>query len=99
MRISDWSPDVCSSDLLSAMSDSYRGSGSASYHPALLLGLLVYGYATGVFSSRKMERATYDSVAFRFIAANEHPDHDTIATFRRRLIGRSSCWERGLPYC
>ena len=41
----------------------------------LLLGLLVYGYATGVFSSRKMERATYDSVAFRYIAANEHPDH------------------------
>src|SRR3546814_15398729 len=68
------------------MSDSYRGSGSASYHPALLLGLLVYGYATGVFSSRKMERATYDSVAFRFIAANEHPDNDTIATFRRRFI-------------
>ena len=58
------------------------GSGSASYHPALLLGLLVYGYTTGVFSSRKLERATYDSVAFRFIAANDHPDHDTIATFR-----------------
>jgi transposase len=37
----------------------------------------VYGYATGVFSSRKLERATYDSVAFRFIAGNEHPDHDT----------------------
>lgn len=71
---------------LSAMSGSYRGSGSASYHPALLLGLLVYGYATGVFSSRKIERATYDSVAFRFIAANEHPDHDTIATFRRRFL-------------
>ena len=71
---------------LSAMSGSYRGSGSKSYHPALLLGLLVYGYATGVFSSRKIERATYDSVAFRFIAANEHPDHDTIAAFRRRFI-------------
>src|SRR5471032_863606 len=68
------------------MSGSYRGSGSASYHPALLLGILVYGYATGVFSSRKLERATYDSVAFRFIAANEHPDHDTIATFRRRFL-------------
>jgi Transposase domain (DUF772) len=53
---------------------------------ALLLGLLVYGYATGVFSSRKLERVTYDSVAFRFIAANEHPDHDTIATFRRRFL-------------
>jgi len=71
---------------LSSMSQSYRGSGSASYHPALLLGLLVYGYATGVFSSRKLERATYDSVAFRYIAANEHPDHDTIATFRRRFL-------------
>ena len=71
---------------LRAMSGSYRGSGSASYHPALLLGILVYGYATGVFSSRKLERATYDSVAFRFIAANEHPDHDTIAAFRRRFL-------------
>jgi transposase len=71
---------------LSAMSKSYRGSGSASYHPAVLLGLLVYGCATGVFSSRKLERATYDSVAFRFVAANDYPDHDTIATFRRRFL-------------
>jgi hypothetical protein len=68
------------------MSKGYRGTGSACYHPAPLLGLLVYGYATGVFSSRKLERATYDSVAFRFIAANDHPDHDTIATFRRRFL-------------
>jgi hypothetical protein len=68
------------------MSGSYRGTGSASYHPALLMGILVYGYATGVFSSRKLERATYDSVAFRFIAANDHPDHDTIATFRRCFL-------------
>lgn len=71
---------------LRTMSGSYRGSGSASYHPGLLLGLMVYGYATGVFSSRKLERATYDSVAFRFIAANDHPDHDTIAAFRRRFL-------------
>jgi transposase len=71
---------------LRAMSTSYRGSGSASYHPSLLLSLLVYGYATGVFSSRKLERATYDSVAFRFIAANQHPDHDTLAAFRRRFL-------------
>ncbi|MDT8322408.1 MAG: IS1182 family transposase, partial [Xanthomonadales bacterium] len=56
------------------------------YHPAMLLGLLIYGYATGVFSSRKIERATYDSVAFRYIAANQHPDHDTLATFRRRFL-------------
>jgi transposase len=71
---------------LRAMSGVYRGSGSASYHPRMLLGILVYGYATGIFSSRKLERATYDSVAFRFIAANDHPDHDTIATFRRRFL-------------
>src|SRR3974390_917283 len=71
---------------LRAMSGDYRGSGSASYHPSMLLGLVVSGYATGVFSSRKLERATYDSVAFRFIAANDHPDHDTIATFRRRFL-------------
>ncbi len=71
---------------LRSMSESYRGSGSASYHPSVLLGIMVYGYATGVFSSRKLERATYNSVAFRFIAANDHPDHDTIATFRRRFL-------------
>ena len=93
--VDDWLPErhlarfvveVIDSLDLSAMVKSYRGSGSAGYHPALLLGLLVYGYATGVFSSRKLERATYDSVAFRFIAANDHPDHDTIATFRRRFL-------------
>ena len=71
---------------LRAMTGSYRGSGEASYHPQLLLGIVIYGYATGVFSSRKLERATYDSVAFRFIAANQHPDHDTIAAFRRRFL-------------
>ena len=61
------------------------GFGLTSYL-AVLLSLLVYGCATGVFSSRKLERATYDFVAFRFIAANDHPDHDTIATFRRRFL-------------
>ena len=73
---------------LRAMTGSYRGSGEAPYHPQLLLGLIIYGYATGVFSSRKLERATYDSVAFRFVAANEHPDHDTIAAFRRRFLAQ-----------
>src|ERR1700694_4262894 len=93
--VDDWLPErhlarfivevIAGLDLRS-MSGSYRGSGSASYHPEGLLGLLVYGYATGVFSSRKLEGAAYDSVAFRFIAANDHPDHDTIATFRRRFL-------------
>jgi transposase len=78
--------DVIARLDLRAMSGSYRGSGEASYHPVILLGILIYGYATGVFSSRKLERATYDSVAFRFIAANQHPDHDTIAAFRRRFL-------------
>ena len=73
---------------LSTLVKAYRGSGSASYHPAMLLGLLVYGYATKVFSSRAIERATYDSVAFRYIAGNEHPDHDTVAAFRQRFLGQ-----------
>jgi transposase len=80
--------EVVESLDLRGMSASYRGSGSASYRPSVLLSLLIYGCATGVFSSRKLERATYDSVAFRFIAANDHPDHDTIATFRRRFLPR-----------
>ena len=65
----------------------YRGTGSAAYHPAMLVSLLFYGYATGVFSSRKLAQATYDSIAFRFICANSHPDHRTIADFRKRFLG------------
>ena len=72
---------------LSNIHKAYGGQGgSKAYHPEVLLSLLFYGYATGVFSSRKIERATYDSVAFRYIAANTHPDHDTIATFRKRFL-------------
>jgi LmbE family N-acetylglucosaminyl deacetylase len=48
--------------------------------------MMFYGYATGVFSSRKLEQASHDSVAFRFITADGHPDHDTIATFRKRFL-------------
>src|SRR5258708_9628052 len=54
--------------------------------PRMLLSLLLYGYATGVFSSRKIERATYEAVPFRFIAGNVHPDHDTLAAFRRTFL-------------
>jgi transposase len=70
---------------LTELTRSYGGRGSAAHHPAVLLGLLIYGYVTGVPSSRKIERATFDSVAFRYIAANTHPDHDTLAHFRRRF--------------
>jgi hypothetical protein len=68
----------------------YAGRGSKAHHPATLLAILVYGYSTGVFSSRRLERATYDSVAFRFIAAGTHPDHDTLAAFRRRFLAELS---------
>lgn len=78
--------EVVDSLDLRAMESAYGGRGSAAYHPSLLLSLLIYGYATGVFSSRRIERATYDSVAFRFIAAGSHPDHDTLAAFRRRFL-------------
>ena len=71
---------------LSELTRQYTGRGSKAHHPATLLAILVYGYATGLFSSRKLERATYDSVAFRYIAKGSHPDHDTIATFRRRFL-------------
>lgn len=71
---------------LSSLKAAYAGRGSQPYNPEMLLALLFYGYATGVFSSRKLERSTYDSVAFRFIAANTHPDHDTIAVFRKRFL-------------
>ena len=70
---------------LTELTRQYAGRGSAAHHPAVLLGLLIYGYSTGLPSSRKIERATYDSVAFRYIAANTHPDHDTLANFRCRF--------------
>jgi transposase len=60
-----------------------RGSGDEQYPPTMMLALLIYAYATGLFSSRRIERATYDSVAVRYLCANHHPDHDTIAKFRR----------------
>jgi transposase len=71
---------------LGRMTTAYRGRGSDAFHPAMMVALLFYGYATGVFSSRKLERATYDSVAFRYLAANQQPDHDTIAHFRKRFL-------------
>ncbi len=61
----------------------HRGTGSAQYHPRMMLALLIYCYAHGIFSSRRIERATHRDIGVRFVAANAHPDHDTIATFRR----------------
>ena len=71
---------------------SYSGKGSTPCDPKLLLSLIFYGYSTGVFSSRKIETSTYDSVAFRFIAGNHHPDHDTIASFRKKFLPQLKGW-------
>ena len=73
---------------LSDLVRQYAGRGSRAHHPGTLLGIMLYGYTTGIFSSRKLERATYDSVAFRFIAGNTHPDHTTLAAFRTRFLGK-----------
>jgi transposase len=71
---------------VSAIYAKYSDEGGEAYAPELLLGLLFYGYATGVFSSRKIEKATYESVPFRFLAGGWHPDHDTIANFRKTFL-------------
>lgn len=71
---------------ISALEGSYTGSGSDAYHPRMMTALLFYSYSTGEFSSRKIEKATYESVAFRYVAANQHPDHDTICSFRKRFF-------------
>ena len=61
-----------------------RGTGSAQYPPTAMLALLLYSYSQGIYSSRKIEKATYTHVGVRYIMANHHPDHDTIARFRQR---------------
>ena len=93
--VEDWLPkdhlarfvvDIVDQLDLSALTRQYRGTGSAAYHPAVMLGLLIYGYATGVYSSRRIEAATHESIAFRYIAANEQPDHDSLCAFRKRFL-------------
>src|SRR5436190_6237385 len=93
--VQDWLPEdhlarfvveVVSKLDLHELKMPYTGVGSEPYNPEMLLSMLFYGYATGVFSSRKLEQASHDSLAFRFIAANTHPDHDTIANFRKRFL-------------
>jgi transposase len=93
--VQDWLPeqhlarfvvDVVTKLDLHELTMPYAGVGSEAFNPEMLLALLFYGYATGVFSSRKLEKATYESLAFRYITANTHPDHDTIATFRKRFL-------------
>jgi len=92
--VEDWLPkthparfvlDVVEGLNLSAMTRSYRsGGGSALYHPSVMLGPTIYGYGIGVLSSRKLEGAHHDSVAFHYVVANRYPDHDRIAPGRER---------------
>ena len=99
--LSDWLPenhlarfvvDVVEKLNFNQIYDRYKGVGSDPYDPKMLMALLFYAYATGVFSSRKIENGTYDSVAFRFITGNHHPDHDTIADFRKRFLVEIKGW-------
>ena len=73
---------------LSAIYGSYDGTqgGNPAYDPGMMTTLLIYAYCVGVVSSRKIERATYESIPFRVLTADQHPDHDTIAEFRRRHL-------------
>jgi transposase len=80
--------DVVGQLELSEIFASYDGSkgGYPAYHPEMMVALLIYAYCVGVPSSRKIEKATYESIAFRLLAADQHPDHDTICAFRRRHL-------------
>ncbi len=93
--VQDWLPvnhlarfvvDIVGQLDLTLLRDAYAGRGCKAYDPEMLLSLLFYGYATGTFSSRKLELATYESIAVRYITGNSHPDHDTIANFRKRFL-------------
>jgi len=96
--LQDWLPeghlarfvaDVVEALDLSALYAQYEegdGRGLAAYDPRMMVRLLIYGYCRGVASSRRIERATTEDVAFRYLAADEHPDHTTIADFRKEHL-------------
>ena len=96
--LQDWLPeahlarfvaDVANELDLSAIYAQYErqdGRGLAAYHPLLMVRVLLYGYCVGIFSSRRIEQATHDQIAFRYLAADQHPDHDTIAHFRQQHL-------------
>src|SRR5580693_35794 len=113
----DWLPeahlarflvDVVSALDLRAIFASYEekdGRGQSAYAPEMMVRLLLYGYATGVYSSRKIQTRTFEDVAFRYLSGDQHPDHATIAEFRKRHLDALSglftqalllCWEAGL---
>jgi transposase len=108
----DWLPaghlarfllDVVSALDLSAIYESYEekdGRGQAAYSPEMMVRLLLYGYARGVYSSRKIETRTFEDVAFRYLSGDQHPDHATIAEFRKRhLEALSGLFTQALLLC
>jgi transposase len=93
--IQDWLPEkhlarfvveIIEQCDVSALEKKYGVLGRQAYPVHMMLSLIFYGYITGVHSSRKIEQATYESVPFRYIAANLHPDHDSIAHFRKQFL-------------
>jgi transposase len=88
LYVSDVVEQLDLSEILNSYEDDLRGR--PPYHPAMMIKLLIYGYCTGRMSSRKIEQATYDDVAFRVLSANQHPDHDSIAEFRKRHLAALS---------
>ena len=80
--------DIISQLDLSKIYAGYAERGGEAIAPEVLLGLLFYGYATGAFSSRKIEKATYENLGFRYVAGGLHPDHDTIANFRKTFLAK-----------
>ena len=109
--LQDWLPeghlarflaDVVNSLDLGAIYASYEedGRGQATYHPAMMVRVLLYGYCTGTYSSRQMQRETYEDVAFRYLAGDQHPDHSTLAEFRKRhLVALAELFTQALQLC
>ncbi len=108
----DWLPDnhlarfladVVNALDLDAIYLSYNekdGRGMSAYAPAMMVRVLLYGYATGIYSSRKIQAKSYDDVAFRFLSADEHPDHSTLAEFRKRhLHALAGLFTQALQLC
>lgn len=77
--------DIVAQPELGKVYGKYAPTGGEAIAPEILLGLLFYGYVTGIFSSRKIEKATYESIPMRYIAGGLHPDHDTIAHIRKNF--------------
>jgi transposase len=100
--LQDWLPENHLARMIAAVVDELDlseiiaeyarkdGRGKAAFHPAMLVRLLLYGYAVGVRSSRKIEKATYEDIAFRYLAADQHPDHDVLADFRKTHLEKLS---------